>query len=174
MLKKKIIGILALILFFSCEDKYELIDSKTIVSDSKKINGDTILYDSSGSFYYSRINKANSQGLLSQFILPDEFKTAQLEIVFSGRVKTNYAQSNAYINVAPFDQYGVMLGWNGICLRYYFTEINKWCYFKDSIHLKYESWNQPFHLINTFSYLGNSTNEKFDLDCLHVQIKALK
>ena len=174
MQKKAIIGTLALILFFSCEDKYELIDSKTTVPDPKKINGDTILYDSSGSFYYSRITKINTQGLLSQFTLPDEFKTKDLEVVFNGRIRTNYAQSNTYINIVPYDRNGVMLGWNGVSLRYYFTEINKWCYFKDSIHLKFESWNQPFHLINTFSYLGNSTKEKFDLDCLHVQIKVRK
>ncbi len=174
MTKNYLIAIIVLFFFTSCDKEYNIVFTGSVLPDKKVIIADTILQDSITKKLFSRLTKPNSQGLTSQFILPEENIGKEVEIVFSGRARTNYAHSNAYINVATFSENKQFLSWNSLFLRYYFKDINTWCDFKDSIHFKLATGENPARIIHTFSYLGISTKENFDVDGLTVKIKVLK
>lgn len=171
MIKKVAISLVCIFFLVSCEDRYETINTCIALPNQNTHQADTIINDSVSGHYFSRLTQAASGGLQCAYILPSEYKTNELEIVFSGRIRTNYVMTNANICVSTVDEDGKIISWNGQSLRYYTTDINKWVPFKDSIHLKPESWNKPFHSINTFAFLGESAKESADFDSLQVQVK---
>jgi len=172
MIKKATISLVCLIFLVSCDDRYDTINTCVALPSPSTHQADTIIKDSISGYYFSRLTQAASVGLQCTYILPNDYRTDELEIVFSGRIRTNYVMTNANICVSTVDVDGKIISWNGQLLRYYTTDINKWVPFKDSIHLKPESWNKPFHYINTFAFLGESAEENADFDSLHVQVKV--
>lgn len=172
MIQKAVICFFFLILMCSCEDRYDTINTCIALPDKEAHHDDTIMKDSIKGFYFSRLTEASSRGLQCNYTVPPELKNSELEIVFSGKIRTNFAVTNAFINVAAMSEDGAMASWNGLVLRYFITDINKWCPFKDSVHLKPESWHKPFHTIQTFSYRAGSTTEVVDVDSLTVVVKV--
>lgn len=155
----------------SCDDRYTTIDSIAFKLNENTYKSDTIIKDTVDGKLFSRLYKPESYGVMYQHYLKKEVIEKEMKVVFSGKIRTNYAFSNAAINVSVGSKAGNPLGWSGKSLRYHFTDINTWCPFKDSVKLKHESWQEPYYVINVFSFLGNSMNEKFDLKDLNIQIK---
>ncbi len=163
--------IFLLLVITSCNEKYEMVANKLIISDSNNIQTAELKTDSIIGYKFSRLTQQNSHGLFFLHGLDSLNPKAEYEVVFKGRARTNYAHSNAYINVCAYDDKGTVLSWNGLSLRYHFTEVNEWCRFKDSVHLKNESWDPLYSKIQVFAFLGNSDKEIYDVDSLEVFIK---
>ena len=113
----------------------------------------------------------NRIGLRAEYTLPKKAQKKELWVVISGMIRTNYAHSTAIIAVQTNSEDGQMLCWKALHLRYYFTDINKWCFFKDSIYLPKGYYDKAHSKIATFAFSGTSANENFDLDSLFVTIK---
>ncbi len=167
-----LISIVVPLIFNSCDDKYEIVNSVLNLPDSTRTIDDLVYTDSISKSLFSRLSKPGTYGITSKYIIPKELKGKELEVVFEGKGRTNYMHSNDYVNVTAYAPNGQNIIWNGISLKYYFTEINKWCYFKDSVHIKPESWEPEYYNINAFAFLGSSANEQFDIDSFKVTIKA--
>lgn len=159
------------IVFTSCDDKFVIAKSGTVLPDEKLERDDTVLTDSIQKFKFSRLYMPTAHGLIYSYQVPTELSKRDFYIVFDGFARTNSPHSFAYINVNADSEGGVNLSWNGLSLRYYFTDLNKWCYFKDSVYIKHEAWYEPFYKINTYAFTGNSQGENFDIKNLNVQIK---
>lgn len=167
-----LISVAVILIFNSCDDKYVVVSTTLNLPKNSKPIDDSLLTDSNNATIYSRLSVPGSYGITSKYIIPKELKGKELEVVFEGKARTNYMHSNAYVNVTAYAPNGQNIIWNGVSLKYYFTEVNKWCYFKDSVHIKPESWEPEYHNINAFAFLGTSNNEKFDIDSFKVTIKA--
>lgn len=169
----KRIGILLSVFFLitSCEDKYRNVDPKILGSEGLQHVSDTLMKDTSSNILFSRLQKNGGFGCIYNFYLPDSLKNKNFNIVFYGRTRTNYAHSTSAICVRAIDKEGKLLDWYSGSLRYYYTDINTWCSFKDSMMFKLKGWLEPYHCISIFSYLPGPTNETFDIDSLQVQFK---
>jgi len=167
-----VILIISTLYFCSCRKEYRVILKEMILADPSKQRQDTILKFPNSSSYFSRLYRPVTNGLISNFIVPNEMKDKEIKIVFRGKARTNYAHSNAVIVVSIISRDNQQISWTPLPLRYYFTETNTWCYFKDSITVKHESWQLPYYYLNTLAFLGSSQNEVFDLDSLFVEISA--
>ncbi len=167
----KIILPFFILLIFSCDDKYQTFDSKLVKADSKSSSSDTIISDSIQKFSFSRLRRPETQGLRASFIISPAQRFKQLYIVVNGKIRTNYAYSNSTISISAEDSLKNILIWRAIFLRYYYTEINEWCYFKDSIFLPNNFDGKYYSKISAFTLLGPSSSENFDIDQLNVEIK---
>ncbi len=156
----------------SCKEKYREIYSCLALPDDKNRKDDTLLADSLATYKFSRLYKPRSSGLTCSFKVPVEFNKNSYYVVFSGKSRTNYAHSNAAVCLSSSDISGNQIDWKAAQLRYFYTDINTWCAFKDSIFIKYETWNKPYQYITVFAFLGDSEAERYDLDSLKVHIKA--
>jgi len=173
MLKKIIFLILVSFFLQSCEDKFSTIYKAQITVNNNRPNtADTVLYDSINHFKFSRLNKIDVSGITSTFVLPKEHQNKALWVIFSGRARTDYAHSNSSITTAAMSEKNECLVWRAVFLRYFYTDINKWCYFKDSIYLRPDFDGKVYNEISSFAFSGSSSNEKFDIDTLNIQIKA--
>jgi len=159
--------------FFSCDrDKYKLVSSSDEFATPGNQRDDTIIKKENNNDYFSRLYKPNSNGLISRYTIPDSISEWDFKVLFSGRARTNYAYSNAAILVAVMSEDKTAQVWTPMMLRYYFTETDQWCNFKDSMTFKREAWQKKNYYVNVFAYLGNSEKENFDIDNLSVQILA--
>lgn len=169
---KYVLFIALLVLFVSCDDRYRIINSSTVALIKTNSQNDTILKDSLDNSLFSRLYFPQSFGLIYTYQIPDAFKEKEIVVCFGGKIRTNYGFSNSAINVSVRSKNGVSQGWNGRALRYYFTDINTWCPFRDSIRFKHDSWQEQYDVISAFPFLGNSPDEKFDIKDFQVQIKV--
>jgi hypothetical protein len=170
-----------ILILCSCEDKFRTFDVQTItVANNKRdtrdtINKpgvqDTVMTDSTGKFRFSRLRFPSSRGLTATCMIEETHREKPLWIVFSGRVRSNYAHSNATITMAAVSPENGMLVWNGSLLRYYITDVNRWCHFRDSFYLESTFTNKPYGEVSVFTFLGDSEHENFDVDTLHVEFR---
>ncbi len=173
-MKLSIINLLlyVIILFISsCGEKFESIHKEFVIANPKVLAEDVVIKDSIENFYFSRIYIHDKCGLQIIYKLPKEYQNKELWVVVRGRARTNYAHSNANISLNTRSIDGQMLCWKATRLRYYFTDINKWCHFKDSIFLTNSLFDKTHYTITTFAFLGNSGSELFDMDSLIIDIK---
>jgi hypothetical protein len=162
-----------LILFFqSCADEYTSIEKFVITPSNHTLKADTIITDEVGGLRFSRLRKVGQAGYSAVTNLSIENRDKKIWVIFSGKVRTNYAHSNATISIAAVGLNQEIVVWNATFLKYFITDINKWCPFKDSVLLPREKLNQKYSVINTMAYLGNSESENFDIDTLRVEYKA--
>ncbi len=173
MRKIRIVIFLIVTLFFlaGCSDKYQVIQSITVTPNINKPTGDTIILDSTKKFYFSRLRAKGTGGLIGTYKVTADHVNKQLYIVVSGRVRTNYAHSNSTITVAVNDDQKNTIVWRAMSLKYYFTEINKWCPFKDSIMLAPNTDGKYYNEISVLTFMGPSESENFDIDTLKIQVK---
>jgi hypothetical protein len=160
-----------LVCFVSCEDNYQVVESKILTAKTPPAQSDTIVVDSLTNTQFSRLHKPETFGMTYRYYPSAEIRDKEFKVVFSGRARTNYGFSNAYIIVSVGSQ-KESFGWYGTSLRYFFTDVNTWCNFKDSVSFKRESWHDPYYCINVFAQLADSPTEKFDIDTLHVEVKV--
>jgi len=165
-----IICLFPLFALFSCNQPYEIIHETEVYADANDTINSSIVKDTVNRFIFSRINQPNNGGLACSFSFNDEQRKGVYKVVVSGRIRTNFAHSFAYINVSTSDLNGTLIDYKALPLRYYFTDIHQWCYFKDSADFKYENWNQPYANVSVYGFLGESPNEVFDMDTLIVKI----
>lgn len=169
-----VICLFPLIALFSCSHSYDSIYTTRVIAEWKETAGGRTVKDSVTQLVFSRISEPNNGGLACSYAFTDEQRKGIYKVVMSGRIRTNYAHSFSYINVSTSDLGGVLIDYKALPLRYYFTDINQWCYFKDSAEFKYESWNQPYANVSVYGFLGESPGEVFDMDTLHVVIYQRK
>jgi hypothetical protein len=171
LLKINLLGLVLLFLFLiSCSEKYESIHNCVLIPGESERFADTLIKDKAGGFLVSRLNCPNSTGLVCKYNFDSLKSQSEYKIVFMGKARTNYAHSNSAIYLSSIDVDDKIIDWKYIPLNYYYTDVNTWCYFKDSLYIKYENWNKPYKMFNIFTSLGNSSNEVFDCDTLYVQI----
>jgi len=161
-----------IILFVSsCGEKFESIHKEFVIANPKVLAEDVVIKDTTENFYFSRIYIHDKCGLQIIYNVPKESQNKDLWVVASGRTRTNYAYSCASVSLNTRSIDGQMLCWRAISLRYYYTDINKWCHFKDSIFIPRSFFDKTHHTITTFAFLGNSGSELFDMDSLIIDIK---
>lgn len=171
--KTQIFSILFLLIFFyACDDKYATFEKSVItVHNNRSGSADTVMKDQGTDFFYSRLRKKNTGGLSAICFIGPAHQNKKMWVVVSGRVRTNYAHSNSTITLSATSKENEVLLWRAIFLKYYYTDCNKWCYFKDSINLPAGYFNKAYTAITAFAYLGDSEKENFDLDTLKVEFK---
>jgi hypothetical protein len=166
-----IFAIAGIIFFSSCGESYEFVGRQTVYASKENMHEDTLIYDSIGKFYFSRLRKPTTMGILGNFKLPLKNQDQPLWVVFEGRFRSNYPQSFATITVMGTNDAKETLCWNSCYLRVHQTKVNEWCHFKDSIFLTSQLNFHIYNSINTFAYLGASAGEKFDLDSFTVTVR---
>lgn len=158
---------------FGCTQKYSTIHEEVVTVNKEKLRDDSLLHDSVLNINFSRLIKPNSYGLESVYKLPNEFKDKELRIIFRGKGKTDQVYTNSFIIVAILQEdSNKVLIWKAASLKYSYTDVNKWCWFSDSIDVGPRQDNKTFNYIDVSAYLGNTTIEKFDMDTLIVEIKS--
>ncbi|MBK9284297.1 MAG: hypothetical protein IPM51_08225 [Sphingobacteriaceae bacterium] len=169
----RLILLTGIFIFLSaCKEDYKTIQKFTVTPANREPKGDTIMHDNQGNFDFSRIVKKNEAGLTALINISEENRNKKIWVIFSGRLRTNYAHSNATISIAAIGLNQTIVVWNASFLKYFVTEINQWCPFKDSILLPREKLEQKYSMINTMAFLGNSENENFDVDTLKVEYRV--
>lgn len=169
---KKIVAAGILIFFlYSCDDKYNTIQTFKVTANNRSATADTVMKDGSGNFYFSRLRTPGTAGLIATYTLSTEHQNKGIYALVSGRIRTNYAHSNASIAFAAYDDKNEVLVWRAVFLRYYFTDIDQWCAFKDSIYFPANTKGKYYKSISALAFLGNSMKENFDIDTLKVEIK---
>lgn len=161
------------LMFVNCQHKYEKIHSDIIFCENAKHNQDTILIDSLQNLNFSRLNKFSSCGMEFIYNVPKNIQNIAVCVVFSGRVRTNYAFSNAAVVCSAFSEKKEKLFWNSINLRNVFIGINNWSTFRDSIFFPSDFYGQNYNVISGHLFLGESKAENFDIDTLKIEIKKL-
>lgn len=163
-----------LLLFSSCAERYEEIGRQLTTARTNKMREDTLIFDSIHKSYFSRIMKPNGGGLQTVYQIPAEHQNKELWVVLEGRIRTNYPHTHSTITLITASEKGEMLCWKASFLSTYYTKLNDWCHFKDSIWLPHNFNNTSYKVINAFAYLGNQPGEKFDMDTLIVTVKRKK
>lgn len=156
---------------FSCREEFKSAQKFSVTALNNPPSGDTAMLDEKDKFYFSRITNPSCGGLNAPWKISEENRNKRIWVIFSGRARTNYVQSNATISVAAIGLNQTAVVWQAVFLRYYITDINAWCPFKDSVLLPKEKLEQKYSMVNTIAYLGNSKEEKFDIDTLKVEYK---
>jgi len=159
------------IIFSSCGESYQFVGTHTVHVNKNNMHEDTLIYDSIHKFYFSRLKKPSTMGILGNFKLPTQNQDQPLWVVFEGRFRTNYPQSHATITVMGTNDKKESLCWNSCYLRGHITNVGEWCHFKDSIFLTSQLNFHVYNSINTFAYLGSSPGEIFDIDSFTVTIR---
>lgn len=173
MLNKFFLYLFISFVFVACSDEYTLIHEDIVTVNKNKLRDDSLLRDTILNFNFSRLAKPNSYGLESAFKVSDEFRNKKLRIIFRGKGRTAQVYTNSSITIAILtgDSNKVLI-WKAMSLKYAYTDVNKWCWFQDSIELGESYLNKTYSYIDVSSCLGNTLIEKFDMDTLIVQIKA--
>jgi hypothetical protein len=165
-----------ILILCGCEDEFRTFDVQTITVANNKpgsLTRDTIMMDSAGKFKFSRLRFPSSSGLNATCVIDETHREKPLWVVFSGRVRSNYAHSNATITMAAVSPENGMLVWKGSLLRYYVVDVNRWCHFRDSFYLEATFNNKPYGSVSVFTFLGDSEREDFDVDTLHVEFREI-
>ncbi len=172
-MRKKITTLIVSIFFLSaCDDRYITLKTLTITANTNKPGtSSVVMVDSLKHFEYSRLKGKSQGGLIGTYTVTPEHSNKQLYVIVSGKIRTNYAHSNSNIIIAATDDKNELILWRGIYIQYYYTEINKWCPFKDSMLLPPSVNNKYYKEVSALAYLGNSENENFDIDTLKIEIK---
>jgi hypothetical protein len=153
-----------------CGNNYNTIEVQTLSSNNVRRVNDTVMEDSFHHLQFSRLSKPASFGMTADFKLPEEYQGHECYVVVSGRARSNYAQSDAFIVVVTHkDQ--EQISWMVMPVKYYITELNTWCPFRDSIRLPEKIDGKTYNLITIAAHLATSQKENFDLDTLRVSIK---
>ncbi len=160
--------------FVSCKDHFDTVHEQVIQVDTSNLRDDTLMMDNSLSHSFSRLKKSNSFGRVYTYKYPDALIGKELLLVFEGKMRTNYAESNSTISLAVHEKEGGQLNWMSIFLRRHFTDINTWCRFKDSIRIDPKYIGKKSATVTCMLYLANSNKENFDFDSLKVKIKVKK
>ncbi len=160
------------LVFVSCSSPDDIVDSQTIIAGKPGTSsGDSICIDSLTHTPFSRIRKSNTAGLQYVFNVSEANQNKHYYIVFKGRVRTNYALSNAAIVLMAFDKDKQQLCWMTAPLRPFVVQQNNWNYFLDSIHIPNVMNDVRYTTLNAFAYLGNSNFENMDIDTFKVTLK---
>lgn len=166
---KSLIFFVCFVLLKCCNDQYSEVEKALILPNPLvTLDSEVTLKDSLTNIYYSRINHVASGGLRHTFIVPTDFNYSIWKIVFKGSMRTNFAHSDSYINVVGFTDRDSTIIYKGLPLKYFVTDLNKWCPFKDSMIIQSANWHFPLKKIAVYAFLGNSPMEKFDIDSLSV------
>jgi hypothetical protein len=171
LIKSTVCAFLVLVLS-ACEDGYQTIVESNIVLSENKTTDDTLLKDNAQNFYFSRLSKPNTFGIMFDYILPEDAQNKEVYVIVKGQSRSNYAQSNALIVVVTHNKEGEQLSWMLMPLRYYYTSINEWCSFRDSVRLPSNFKGKAYNLITVVAHQPISTAENFDLKEMQVSIKA--
>jgi hypothetical protein len=172
ILFKSISCLLFVFVINACADGYQTITERTIVLDKSKTKDDTLLKDSTQNFYFSRLSKPNTFGIMFDYTLPEDAQNKEVYVVVKGQSRSNYAQSNALIAVVTHNKENEQLSWMIMTMRYHYTSINEWCSFKDSIRLPANFKGKTYSLITVATHQPVSTAENFDLRDLQISIKV--
>lgn len=160
------------LLFSACRESYRIIQEIKIEPDSLNLADDTICKDLKSQTLFSRLSKKESRGLHYSYVLPKEMKGKEVYIVASGKARTNYAHSNTYITIVVNDEKNNQLLWRALPLRFFYTEVNVWSPFRDSLFLPGSFDGKTYKNIQIMTTLGNSEREVFDVDSLTLRIKS--
>jgi hypothetical protein len=166
-----IFAIAFIIFFSSCGESYEFVGKQTVHASKNVIHQDTMIYDSIGKFYFSRLTQPNTMGIRTDFKLPKENQDHELWVVVEGNFRTNRPYSMATVTIMGSNDKNESLCWNSCFLRIHITELNTWCHFKDSIFLTSQLNFHIYNSINTFAFLPPSPGEQFDLDSFTVTVR---
>lgn len=159
-------------LFSACRQDAELVDEKLLLPADVTIHqDDTVMTDTINAALFSRLNKAASQGMLYEYRLPPERQDKHFYIVFKGKIRSNYAQSNAAVVFLAFDKNNNQLCWWALPARPHLVYQNQWNTFHDSLHIPGLINDVVYTTIRAFPFLGASTAESFDVDSLKVSLK---
>lgn len=155
---------------FGC-GRYKVIHTEKIVLDKnyKRIE-DTLLTDSLEKFTFSRLTRPGSFGFKTVYNLPEKSQGKELIVALSGRCRTNLAVSDGMIVVVAHSKKDKQLSWDLVRMKYQFTDLNKWCSFRDSIRLPADFYGTQYSRITILSHLP-AGDEKFDLDGLNIEIR---
>lgn len=168
------ISVIAVIfLLASCEKFTELSQSRVVATGKTKNNADTILFDEAARVFFSRLTHSNSIGMRVTCSIPQTKNDQELYVVLEGRARTNYANSNSGIALSGNNHKGEQLCWRFLPLRYFYTDLNTWCHFKDSIYIKTNYQWKNYIRFTAHANLTSSANEIFDLDSLTLTVKRL-
>ena len=158
----------------SCSKPDEVIYQELIIANKHKLHAaDTTIVDSVSNTAYSRLSKPNSAGIQFYYELPQEHQDKHLYVVFDGRIRSNYAQSNATIVLTAFDKNKGQLCWLVTPLRPSILKQNEWCHFRDSVHISNAIHGTNYVSLNAFPYINNSSNENLDIDSLNIIVKKI-
>lgn len=172
VLLKSILCIVLVLLINACGEGYQTITQRTIVLDRKKTKDDTLIKDTTQNFYFSRLSKSNTFGIMFDYTLPEDAQNKEVYVIVKGQSRSNYAQSNALIVIVTHNKENEQLSWMLMPMRYHYTSINQWCNFKDSIRLPANFKGKTYSLITVVAHQPISTAENFDLKDMQISIKA--
>ncbi|MCE3260215.1 MAG: hypothetical protein K0S12_1856 [Bacteroidetes bacterium] len=159
------------LLFSSCGESYTHVGTEVKVPEKGKMKEDSLLFDSIGRFYFSRVRSPGAFGLFHTYYLPGKNQNKELWVVVEGRVRSNVPHSMGTITLVASNEKDEMLCWKACFLRSHITELNTWCRFKDSIFLPEKLESKAYNKFNVFGLLGNSPGEAYDMDSLVVTVK---
>lgn len=164
------------VIFFcvSCGEKYRTVHRQFMLVDKFNLKDDTLITDRETGRPFSRLQRPNTFGRTYVYTLSEKQRGKGFYVIFKGKIRSNYAESNATITVSLHNEKKEQLAWLPLFLRRHFFDINKWCYFQDSIRVEpLYKWNKV-KTISCMPYLSNSSAERFDVDTLEVTIKEEK
>ncbi|MCE3228224.1 MAG: hypothetical protein K0S32_2775 [Bacteroidetes bacterium] len=159
------------VLLSSCGESYKTVGRQISVPEKGKLHDDSLLFDSIGKFYFSRLVSPGVFGVYNTFHIPEENIKKELWVVFEGRARSNYPYSNGTITVVGSNEKNETLCWKARFLKSHLIDVNTWSHFKDSIFLPAQLDFKTYNVINTFVLLGPSAGEKFDVDSLVVTVR---
>ena len=154
-----------------CTDRYKTVHEHYVMINTSDLKNDSLIFDSLSKSYYSRLNKPASFGRTFSYKLSKAQEGKKFYLVFYGKTRSNYAQSNATITIIGHTSQNEQICWLSIFLRRHYTDQNKWCYFRDSIRIEPTYLGKTISTITCVPYLAGSNTEEFDLDTLLVTIK---
>lgn len=170
-----IVLVAACIVCCSCIRNDEVIFQQLIIADKHNLHAeDTVIVDKWSKKAYSRLSKPNVAGIQFYYELPTEYQDKHLYVVFDGKVRTNYAQSNAAMVLLAFDKNKNQLCWLVTPLRPSILKQNEWCHFRDSVHISNAINGFNYVALNAFPYINGSSNENLDIDSLKIIVKKIQ
>lgn len=171
-MRKRLIILCACAIHFSCKQDAELVHEKMLSpADSSVQQENLVIRDSANGQVFTRLYKAGTQGMVYHYDLPQELINKHFYIVFKGKMRSNYAQSNGSVVFLAFDKNKSQLCWWSLPVRPHLVLQNQWNVFHDSLHIPGLINDIPYVSVHAFPFLGNSASENFDVDSLHVMLK---
>jgi hypothetical protein len=155
-------------IFFSCSEDSVLITKDTISTGKYKLRDDTILEDSLSHIKFSRLVDPKSFGMNGAYEIPEEFKHKALRIIYECKIRTNQVYTKSAIAIGITDSTKV-IEWKAVSLRFAYTDVNAWCWYKDSAEFGPTKEDKDF--VDISAYLNETKIEKFDIDSLLITIK---
>lgn len=160
------------IVMVSCKQDAELVNEKMLLpADSSVQQENLVLRDSITGHLFTRLYRPATQGMVYSYNLPPEQQNKHYYIVFRGKMRSNYAQSNGGVVFLARDKNNGQLCWWSLPARPHLVLQNQWNVFHDSLHIPGLINDIVYTSVHAFPFLGNSTTENFDVDSLHVMLK---